>query len=386
MSDLASNLTFRNLSFPNGTSTTNGQTCLGFSILNMSITSSVVAVCEIQYGNSESGTFTTFYKFGLSADVEKFNAVSVRGRYCRLRITNSTGGAGVITSNCILTQDAGGSNVHNTNIVKQDFNSILTREHSDLMADMINNEYEGYIIKDLNGIVSGVTNTSKRNFWNLDENGEVVLTNNTALYVVSDNNDDRSGFTGAHTVSIEYIFKDSDNNFQRGIQSAGVNGTTPQTLGVSGVAIVSATVISAGTNKANLGNLSFQAQIGVGPAVYQTLNYMPVGRNVTKLFVGVPIKNENLIIKEVNYGGTSQFIGKIRLSKVIISSGIRQVLLEEVVDGNNHYSKIDCSIQIQGQIQYIIGEFLATATPPAGSANHFHLTARGIFKSVENSV
>ena len=107
---------------------------------------------------------------------------------------------------------------------------------------------------------------------------------------------------------------------------------------------------------------------------------------MTKLFIGVPVKNENLIIKEVNYGGTSQFIGKIRLSKVIVSSGIRQVLLEEVVDGNNHYSKIDCSIQIQGQLQYVLGEFLATATPPAGSVNHFHLTARGIFKSVENSV
>lgn len=385
-SDLAPNLTFRNLSFPNGVSNTNGQTCLGFSILNMSITSSVVANCEIQYGNSESGTFSTFYKFGLSANVEKFNAVSIRGRFCRLKITNSTGGAGVITSNCILTQDAGGSNVHNTNIVKQDFNSVLVREHSDLMADMINNEYEGYIVKDLNGVVSGVTNVNKRNFWNLDENGEVVLTTNTALYVVSDNNDDRSGFTGAHTVSVEYIFKDSDGNFQRGIQSGGVNGTSPLALAVSGIAIVSATVISSGTNKANLGNLSFQAQIGVGPAVYQTLNYMPIGMNVTKLFVGVPIKNENLIIKEVNYGGTSQFIGKIRLSKVTISSGIRQVLLEEVVDGNNHYSKIDCSIQIQGQIQYIIGEFLATATPPVGSANHFHLTARGLFKSVENSV
>lgn len=384
--DLATNLTFRNLSFPVGTSTSNGQSCLGFSILNMSITSSVTAECQLQFGNSPEGSFTTFYKYNLTADTEKYNAVSVRGRYARLRFINSTAGAGVLTSNCILTVDSGGANVHNTNIVKQDFNSSLVRQHADLTVDMINGDYEGMIVDDVVGIAHNITNLNKRNFWGLDNNDDVVLTANVHLFVISDDNNDRSGFTGAHTVSVEYIFLDADGNLQRGIQSAGVNGTSYQTLGVQGVAIVSATVISTGTNKSNIGNLSFVGQVGAAPAVYRTLNYMPTGLNKTKLFIGVPIHNENLIVKEISYGGTSHFISKIRLSRVNITSGIRIVELEEIADGNSTYSKIDCAIKITGGNEYLLGEILAITSPPAGQESNIHLHARGFFKNIELSI
>lgn len=382
----ANNISFRNLPLVNGVSNTSGQNCLGFSILNVSLLPSINCICEIQFGAVLGGSYTTFYKLNLSSNTEKYNACSVRGRYVRLKFTNSTGSDGTITVNSILTTDSGASNIHNSNIIKSDYSSILVREHSDMLSDMINREYEGILIENINGIVSGVSNTNKRNFWNLDENNDVVLSANASLYIVSDSNDDRSGHIGARNISVEYIYKDLNGNFARDIQSSILNGTTPQSLAIQGIAIVKAEIISAGSNGSNVGNITFSAQVGFAPALYQTLNYMPIGLNITKFFIGVPIHNENLIIKDINYGGTSQFIGKIRVSKVTYSSGIRKVLLEEVVDGNNHYSKIDCAIFIQGGIEYLIGEFLATATPPAASVNHFHLSARGMFKDMSNSV
>ena len=381
----ASNISFRNLPLVNGVSNTTGEQCLGFSILNVSLLPSINCICEIQFGPLSLGTFTTFYKLELNSNSEKYNACSIRGRYVRFKFTNSTGSDGTITSNSILTMDSGGTNIHNSNIVKSDYSSVLTREHSDLMSDMINREYEGILVKDLNGIVSGVTNTNKRNFWNLDNKEDPVLSTNNTLFVVSDSNDDRSGQIGARTITFEYVYLDADGNLARGLASGLVNGITPQSLAVTGIAITHVEVTSVGSNGSNVGNLTFSARIGVAPAVYQTLNYMPIDLNMSKFFIGVPIKNENLIIKEINYGGTSQIIGKIRITKVTRSSNIRKVLLEEVVDGNNHYSKVECSIRIEGEIEYLIGEFLSTTTPPVGSVNHFHLTARGIFKDMSNS-
>ena len=378
-SSMANNISFRNLPLVNGVSNTSGQNCLGFSILNVSLLPSLNCICEIQFGAVLGGSYTTFYKLNLSTNTEKYNACSVRGRYVRFKFTNSTGSDGTITANSILTTDSGASNIHNSNIIKSDYNSVLVREHSDMLSDMINREYEGILIENLNGIISGVTNTDKRNFWSLNEKGDVVLASNNDLFVVSDSNDDRAGQIGARTVSFEYIFKDSDGNLQRAIGSGLINGITPQSLAVQGIAIVKAEVVSAGSNGSNVGNLTFSARVGVAPAVYQNLNYMPIGLNMSKFFIGVPVSNESLIIKDINYGGTSQFIGKIRVT-------IRKVLLEEVVDGNNHYSKIDCSIYIQGGIEYLIGEFLATNTPPAGSENHFHLSARAMFKDITNTV
>ncbi len=381
---LATNLTFRNLDFNTGSSNTVGQNCLGYSILSISITSSVLGLLEIQFGNSHNGTFSTFYKFNLAANTEKYNACSVRGRFCRLKITNNTGVAGKITCDCILTTDSGGSNVHNTNVVSQDFNSMLVRQHSDLISDMINDEYEGILIEDITGSVEGITNTNKRNFWGLDSVVDPVVSSNCPLHCISDSNQDKAGLTGLRTLSFEYIYLDADNHLQRAIASGICNGISRQTLSVSGVAIIKAHIVSAGSTGSNVGNISFQAEIGA--LSYQTINYMPAGLNQTKLFLGVPVYNQNLIVKEVSYGGSSQFIAKIRLSRVNITSGLRIVEHEEVADGNSQYSKIDCSLQIKGGIEYLLGEVLATTTPPGSSHCHLHLTARGIYKSIENSI
>lgn len=376
---LATNLTFRNLDFAVGTSNTQGQNALGYSILNVSCISDTVGILEVQYGSTSNGTFTTFYKFNLSVDTEQYNACSVRGRYCRLKFTNNTASVGKITCDCILTTDSGGSNVHNTNVVSQDFNSMLVRQHSDLLADMINAEYEGYIVQDITGIAEGITNTNKRNFWNLDSNVDPVLTANVPLFVISDNAGDKPGSTGIHSFSFTYIYLDSSGDYARGIASGICNGTVRQTLSTSGIAITEVHTLSAGSNKANLGNLTFQGEIG--PLSYQDINYMPAGYNKSKLFLGVPIKDENLIVKELQYGGSSQFIAKIRLSRVNKTTGIRIVEHEEIADGNNHYSKLDCALQIKGNIEYLVGEVVATATPPASSHCNLHLSARGIFKT-----
>lgn len=376
---LATNLTFRNLDFKTGVSNTQGQNALGYSILSISCISDTIGTLEVQFGSFPAGTFTTFYKFNLSVDTEVYNACSVRGRFCRLKLTNNTGSAGKITVDCILTTDSGGSNVHNTNIVSQNFNSMLVRQHSDLMSDMINTEYEGILVQDIVGIAEGINNTNKRNFWNLDSNVDPVLNANVTLYVSSDNANDKSGLTGIHSFSFTYIYLDADGNYARSIASGICNGTVRQTLSVQGIAITEVHTLSTGTAKANLGNLTFEGEIA--PLSFQAINYMPSGYNKSKLFIGVPIHNENLIVKELQYGGSSQFIAKIRLTRVNKSSGVRIVEHEEIADGNNHYSKLDCAIQIRGGIEYLVGEVLATAAPPASSHCNLHLSARGIYKT-----
>ena len=284
-----------------------------------------------------------------------------------------------ITDGSQKTQIFGIDNSSNQRQLKTDSNGILVS--SDKLS-LMTSDFNDIIVKDIVGTISSgfSLNQNKRNFWDLNENGEVVLTTNAPLYVVSDDSNDKDGFSGARTVSVEYIYKDSSGNLQRETQEVVLNGTTLTTMNVNGVAIVSATVISAGINKANMGNLSFQAQtVGGSAPAYQTLNYMSVGMNITKLFIGIPKHQEYLYITELYYNCVSEFKLKIKINKVEISTGIKQVLFEEMVD-NNVNSKIDCSIKIVGGTHYILGEIEPIETV-TGTNQHFRLSASGIYYS-----
>lgn len=375
-SNQATNLTFRNATFPTGDTFTQPNASLSYSKISVSFISSIAGSVEIQFSDNMAGTFTSFYNIVIGT-TEKYNSLSVRGSYVRYKFTNDTGGEGVISCNTILSQDAGGDNVHNDSIIKRDFSSALVRQHGDFLTDAIIGQYEGLTVRDLHGLVDGLSVQGLRNFWDNASNDLPVITTNRDLYVNSNSVSDSAVGAGMRTGTAEYIYIDGSGNYKKGIQSFSMNGNTNSALGVQGIAVTYAEILSAGNDEVNAGTITFIADMGGG--VFRTLNIMPATVGETKLFIGFPQSNENLIITDCTYSGTGQLVAFIYLTKVNIANQVRKRVHKGVNDLANHSGKLHTSINVRGGIEYIIGEISAHTTPP-NTENYFNLHARAIYK------
>ena len=372
----ATNLTFRNVDIPNGITTSHPHSTLGYKCLSIGIFSNKSITCEIQFGDSENGTFTTTNKLSITSNQETYNNLNIKGSYVRLRFEN-TGLVGKITCNAILTLASPTTSLHLDNTISIKDNSLLVRPTNNFLVDAINGDIGNIVVEDINGICEGLTNTNNRVFWNLDNNNLPFLNSDGALRARSSSTDDSVVGSGARSVTIEYI-NNNGGTITRNIATFNMNGTNNVNIGVNGSAIIKASVTSSGGNT-NIGNITFEGDSGGG--VYQVLNFMPVGLSETKTFFHVPISGENLIINHISYGGTGQFINFIKISKVNINTGVKTILLKEIVDLNTHFSEISCSIKIRGGNEYLIGECIAHSVPPS-SDNFFYLTARSFRKDI----
>jgi len=380
------NLSFPNVDFPIGTTYTKPESLLAYNMINFSIIADCAMTLEIQFSSHSDKTFLTNYKYTMQANETIYDNVSVYGKLCRFKLVNDSDPQTIQKISCetILFNEMRGQLINQRNSIKKHHTASLIRDISDFKIDVINDEYENIFVRDITGHAERLQNNLKRNFWNINSNENPFSPTPLAISVFSSSSlDDLSSLgNGARTIEIEYI---SLNNgvYSRNNHYIAMNGTNRMGAGISAVAITKAKVIDAGANLTNMGDITIEGDLGGG--VYKKMNFIPDGMSEQKFFFAMPITNENLIVNEISYGGTGQFIAFIRIVKVNIQTGIRSVLLKEIVDLNNHYSKIDCSIKIVGGFEFLIGEIHPFSNPP-NQDNFFYLTGKGYFKNMLDAV
>lgn len=376
------NLNFNNVNLAVGTTFTKPSNCLGYSLINFSLECDTNLNIEIQFSSFEDSTFTTQFKYSVSSSNELYDSISVMGAFVRFKITNLSSPQAIknisLTTRFILQN--GGQNIHGDSLIKQNLTGQLVRQLSDFKVDVTNGEYLNLKVKDLTAHCEGLVNTNKVNFWNINNsNVATFFSTNKDLYIKSNNTNDNPVGVGARNINVEYVFLDAaSGEYKNGIVSGALNGLTRVSLGVQGIAINSMSVISAG-GTTNIGDIIAEADEGGG--VFRDMNIIPAGVSISKYFFQVPIHGTNLIINEISYGGTGQFICFIQVCKVNIATGVKSVLLKELVDLNAHYSKMDCAFTINGGTEYLVGEARPHTTPPT-TDNFFYLTAKVYTKDI----